>query len=157
VIAMPASASFSLDVVDLAGTIEFGHRLGTALFPGAAVALIGPLGAGKTQLVKAIAEGLGIADSRVVSSPTFVLIQEYNARLPIYHFDAYRLTGAAELFDLGVHEYLEGRGVCMLEWADRVEECLPLEHLRITLEITGPSSRRLHVHARGERYVDLVK
>jgi tRNA threonylcarbamoyladenosine biosynthesis protein TsaE len=154
---MPASASFSLDVVDLAGTIEFGHRLGTALFPGAAVALIGPLGAGKTQLVKAIAEGLGIADSRVVSSPTFVLIQEYNARLPIYHFDAYRLTGAAELFDLGVHEYLEGRGVCLVEWADRVEECLPLVHLRITLDITGASSRRLHVEARGERYVDLVR
>jgi tRNA threonylcarbamoyladenosine biosynthesis protein TsaE len=86
-----------------------------------------------------------------------VLIQEYNARLPIYHFDAYRLPGAAELFDLGVHEYLEGRGVCLVEWADRVEDCLPSEHLRIILEITGASSRLLHVEARGEQYVELVK
>src|SRR5712691_3449523 len=101
----------SLDVSDLAGTTVFGRRLAEVLFPGAVIALIGPLGAGKTHLVRAVAEGLGIADSRVVSSPTFVLIQEYAAGLPIYHFDAYRLQGAADFFDLGAHEYFESNGV----------------------------------------------
>src|SRR5215471_3766694 len=112
---MPLTATF--DVPDLAGTIELGRRLGELLFPGAVVALVGPLGAGKTHLVRAVAEGLGIADSRAVSSPTFVLIQEYRARLPIYHFDAYRLRSQAEFFDLGVHEYFEGDGVSLVEWA----------------------------------------
>src|SRR5438067_5340354 len=105
-----------INVSDLVGTQALGHGLGGALFDGAVVALIGPLGAGKTHLVRAVAEGLGIADSRVVSSPTFVLIQEYNARLPIYHFDAYRLRGPGDFLDLGVHEYFEGRGVCLVEW-----------------------------------------
>src|SRR5262245_32458269 len=82
----------SIDLVDLTATSAFGRHLGSLLFPGAVVALSGPLGAGKTHLVRAIAEGMEIADSRVVSSPTFVLIQEYEARLPIYHFDAYRLN-----------------------------------------------------------------
>jgi tRNA threonylcarbamoyladenosine biosynthesis protein TsaE len=150
------SQSLLVDVPDLAGTEAFGRRLGAVLFRGAVVALIGPLGAGKTQLARAIAEGLGIPDSRVVTSPTFVLIQEYSARLPIYHFDAYRLAGAGELFDLGVSEYFEGDGVSLVEWADRALECLPAEHLRVTVEITGPTSRRFSVEGRGERYVDLL-
>src|SRR5262245_14918163 len=105
---------------DLEATRAFGRQLAEVLFPGAVVALIGPLGAGKTHLVRAVAEGLGLKDARAVSSPTFVLIQEYAARLPVYHFDAYRLRSAAEFFDLGAHEYFEGRGVCFVEWADRV-------------------------------------
>src|SRR5437588_12756061 len=108
-----------IELPEPSATTAFGRRLGGLLFPGAVVALIGPLGAGKTHLVRAIAEGLDIADSRAVSSPTFVLIQEYHARLPIYHFDAYRLRTAAEFFDLGAHEYFEGKGVCLVEWADR--------------------------------------
>src|SRR6266511_3298084 len=127
------SESLTLDVPDLAGTTAFGRRLADLLFPGAVVALVGPLGAGKTHLVRAVAEGLGLADSRAVSSPTFVLIQEYEARLPVYHFDAYRLRGAGEFFDLGAHEYFAGGGVCLVEWADRVAACLPAEHLRLTL------------------------
>src|SRR5947209_10992670 len=137
---MPEALTF--DVADLAGTVAFGHRLADLLFPGAVVALVGPLGAGKTHLVRAVAEGLGVADSRVVTSPTFVLIQEYAARLPIYHFDAYRLRGAAEFVELGAHEYFAGDGVCLVEWADRVAGCLPKEYLRVTLEVTGETSRR---------------
>jgi tRNA threonylcarbamoyladenosine biosynthesis protein TsaE len=118
--------------------------------------LIGPLGAGKTHLVRAVAEGLGIADSRAVSSPTFVLIQEYAARLPIYHFDAYRLQSEAEFHDLGANEYFAGDGVCLVEWADRVPGSLPAEHLRIEFSVTGESSRRARFAASGERYKKLV-
>jgi tRNA threonylcarbamoyladenosine biosynthesis protein TsaE len=147
----------TLDLPDPAATEAMGRRLGECLFPGAVVALVGPLGAGKTYLVRAVAQGLGIPDSRVVSSPTFVLIQEYEARLPIYHFDAYRLRGAGELFDLGVYEYFEGRGVCLVEWADRALECLPDEYLRIDLEVTGEASRRARLTPRGARYAELVR
>src|SRR5438309_12001365 len=115
--------SFTIEIPDLDATLAFGRRLAELLFSGAVVALVGPLGAGKTHLVRAVAEGLGIADSRVVNSPTFVLIQEYVARLPVYHFDAYRLRAPAEFSDLGVHEYFEGDGVSLVEWADRVEAC----------------------------------
>src|SRR6266480_1680654 len=105
-------AALLVDAPDLAATEALGRRLGTALFPGAVVALVGPLGAGKTNLARAMAEGLGIANADVVTSPTFVLIQEYAARLPIYHFDAYRLAREADFADLGVHEYFHGDGVC---------------------------------------------
>src|SRR5579885_705120 len=130
-------ASLVLDVPDLAGTMALGHRLGARLFPGSVIGLIGPLGAGKTHFVRAVAEGLGMKDSRVVSSPTFVLIQEYRARLPVYHFDAYRLKTAAEFADLGVHEYFANDGVCLVEWADRVTDLLPAERLEIFVAITG--------------------
>jgi tRNA threonylcarbamoyladenosine biosynthesis protein TsaE len=142
----------TIDLPDPEATRHLGQRLGRLLFPGAVVALVGPLGAGKTHLVRAVAEGLDVADSRLVTSPTFVLIQEYPGRLPIYHFDAYRLSGAVPFADLGVHEYLEGDGVCLVEWADRVEPCLPAEHLRITLTITAPNSRRAVLEAHGARW-----
>jgi tRNA threonylcarbamoyladenosine biosynthesis protein TsaE len=151
------SDSITLNLPDLEATLAFGRRLAGLLFPGAVVALIGPLGAGKTHLVRAVAEGLGLADGRAVSSPTFVLIQEYPARLPVYHFDAYRLGGPEEFLDLGAHEYFEGAGVCLVEWADRVESCLPPDHLRITLAVTGETSRGLAVEGFGERYAALVR
>jgi tRNA threonylcarbamoyladenosine biosynthesis protein TsaE len=150
-------ASLTVDLLDLAATETFGRRLGRLFFPGAVVALLGPLGAGKTHLVRAIAEGLDIADSRAVRSPTFVLIQEYRARLPIYHFDAYRLRGEREFLDLGVYEYLEGDGVCLIEWADRVAGCLPAKHLRIELAVTGETSRHAIATATGERYERLLR
>jgi len=145
------------DAVDEAATAEFGRRLAPVLFSGAVIGLIGQLGAGKTRLVRAIAEGLDIADPRAVSSPTFVLIQEYNAGLPIYHFDAYRLHSEAEFFDLGAHEYFQGQGVCLVEWADRVQGCLPAEHLRIHIHVTGPDSRKFVIEGYGERYEELVR
>lgn len=148
--------AFQLDLPDLEATTAFGKRLAGLLFPGAVVALVGPLGAGKTHLVRAVADGLGIRDGRLVSSPTFVLIQEYAARLPIYHFDAYRLRDAAEFDEIGAQEYFEGDGVCLVEWADRVEEALPAEHLRVELAVIGEISRRAVVTGRGERPALLV-
>jgi tRNA threonylcarbamoyladenosine biosynthesis protein TsaE len=148
--------AMALDLPDLAATEALGRRLGGLLFPGAVVALVGPLGAGKTHLVRAVAEGLGLADPRAVSSPTFVLIQEYRARLPVYHFDAYRLRSEAEFFDLGAHEYFEGDGVCLVEWADRVPGSLPAEHLLVRLDVTGATSRRATVLAHGPAYEALV-
>ncbi|HZT79711.1 MAG TPA: tRNA (adenosine(37)-N6)-threonylcarbamoyltransferase complex ATPase subunit type 1 TsaE [Gemmataceae bacterium] len=150
-------ASFTLDLPDLAATAAFGRRLAGLLFPGAVVSLVGPLGAGKTHLVRAVAEGLGVPDGRVVSSPTFVLIQEYAARLPVYHFDAYRLRGEAEFLDLGAWEYFDGGGVCLVEWGDRVQGCLPRDHLVVTLSVTGETSRRAVVEGFGERYEAVVR
>ncbi len=152
----PLIVSLVLDMPDLAATAAFGRRLGGLLFPGAVVALVGELGAGKTHLARAIAEGLGVPDSRVVTSPTFVLVQEYQGRLPISHFDAYRLHSEGEFADLGAAEYFEGGGVSLVEWADRVPGCLPAEHLRVTLAITGETSRRALVEGRGRRYEALV-
>ena len=146
----------SIDVNSLAETEALGRRLAAHLFPGAIVALVGPLGAGKTNLVRAIALGLDIANPAIVNSPTFVLIQEYEARLPIYHFDAYRLTTEAAFTDLGVHEYFEGAGVCLIEWADKVPSCLPQERLEIQITITGEQSRRFQMKGIGERYEAIV-
>jgi tRNA threonylcarbamoyladenosine biosynthesis protein TsaE len=141
-----------IDLRDLEATARLGRRLGGLLFPGAVVALEGPLGAGKTHLVRAVAEGLGVKNPAVVTSPTFVLLQEYAGRLPVYHFDAYRLRGPGEFADLGAQEYFEGEGVCLVEWADRVSGLLPSEHLRVTLTITGETARRATVEGKGSRY-----
>ena len=142
----------TLNIPDLAATEAFGRRLGALLFPGAVVALVGPLGAGKTHLTRAIAEGLGVRNPAAVTSPTFVLIQEYPARLPVYHFDAYRLSGPREFAELGVDEYFHGDGVCVVEWADKVEPTLPADHLRVVISPMDENRRRFEVTACGERY-----
>lgn len=146
---------FTIEVADLAATEAFGRRLGELLHPGAVIALVGQLGAGKTHLTRAIAEGLGVANPAVVNSPTFVLIQEYRARLPIYHFDAYRLSGSREFAELGVEEYFRGDGVCVVEWADRVDAALPTDHLRIEIEIVDENRRRFRITTKGKRFDDL--
>jgi tRNA threonylcarbamoyladenosine biosynthesis protein TsaE len=143
---------FAHDVPDLAGTEALGRRLGELLFPGAVVALVGTLGAGKTHLARAIAEGLQVRNPAAVNSPTFVLIQEYAARLPIYHFDTYRLSGVREFAELGADEYLRGDGVCVIEWADKVEPALPVDHLRVEIEALTPTARRFTARAGGARH-----
>jgi tRNA threonylcarbamoyladenosine biosynthesis protein TsaE len=152
---MARSAAF--DIPDLAATEAFGRRLGALLFPNAVVALIGPLGAGKTHLARAIAQGLNIANPFIVTSPTFVLIQEYSARIPIFHFDAYRLGGPREFLELGAEEYYESGGVCLIEWADRVADALPLKHLKIEIQPVDENRRRFEVTATGAGYERLVQ
>ena len=119
------------------------------------MALNGTLGAGKTHLVRAIAEGLG-ANPAAVNSPTFVLIQEYAGRLPIFHFDAYRLGAVREFADLGANEYFEAGGVCLVEWAEKVEPALPPEYLRIDIEVLDENRRRFKLTAMGERHKELL-
>lgn len=144
------------EIANLPEMEALGRRLGLLLFPGAVIALVGPLGAGKTHLTRAIAEGLDVVHPSIVTSPTFVLIQEYPARLPIYHFDAYRLRDAEAFEELGVSEYFTGDGVCLVEWADRVWGAMPRELLRVDIQPTGEHSRRVELTAIGEPYKALL-
>lgn len=145
-----------LHLSNLADTERLGRQLGAALFPGAVVSLVGPLGAGKTALVRAVAEGLGLADPTQVTSPTFVLIQEYATRWPLFHLDVYRLKTLDEFLDLGIEEYLTSGGVCIIEWGDRVAAALPTDRLNITLEATGEHARRVTLVAGGPCHQDLL-
>ena len=148
--------TLTIALANPAATDELGFALGERLFPGAVVALDGQLGAGKTHLVRAIAAGLRVRNLAAVNSPTFVLIQEYAARLPIAHFDTYRLGSEREFAELGVDEYFAAGGVCLIEWADKVVGVLPADRLTITLTVTGPESRSAHLTAGGPRHATLM-
>ncbi len=145
-----------VNAADEAATAALGHALAGLLPPGTTVALCGTLGAGKTRLVQAIAEGLGV-NRREVVSPTFVLIQEYGGRRKIYHIDAYRLRDDDEFQQLGPDEYFESDGLVLIEWADRVERSLPRDHVEIRIEVTGSESRRFEIRAVGRRYEDVLR
>lgn len=134
-----------------ADTRRLGLTLGALLFDGAVVALNGPLGAGKTRLVQAVAEARG-HDPRDVVSPTFTLIQEYRGARPVYHFDAYRLRDDDEFLNLGPDEYFYGSGVSLVEWAERVAGCLPAEYLEVVSRPAAPTVREFTISAHGERY-----
>jgi len=137
------------------GTERLGSALAEKLCAGMVVALVGDLGAGKTRLVQSIAAAMGVP--RVdVNSPTFVLIQEYEGRLPLFHIDTYRLRDTDEFLELGTDELIEDEGVCLIEWADRVIDVLPKDLLRIEIECTGETSRRFQLTGSGPRSNRLV-
>lgn len=136
-------------------TEALGRKLAELLPDGAVVALVGPLGAGKTRLVQAVAEASGV-DRRAVSSPTFVLVHEYRGRRPLFHFDAYRVKDDDEFLALAPFEYFDAGGVSFVEWADRVIDCLPRDYLEVTIEPTGLESRRFTVNARGQQLQPVV-
>ena len=138
-------------------TFHLGQQLGAMLNAGDLVAFCGDLGAGKTCCIQGIAVGLGVADLSLVTSPTFTLIQEYQGRFPIYHFDVYRLTQEEDLYDLGYEEYFYGEGVTLVEWAERIPHFLPAEHLVIHLHIEANQTRRVQFHAYGAYYEDLLR
>jgi tRNA threonylcarbamoyladenosine biosynthesis protein TsaE len=139
------------------GTDRLGAALASALPPGTVVALIGTLGAGKTRLVQAVAAALGVPRANV-TSPTFVLVNEYRGgRLPIYHFDTYRLKDDDEFLNLGPDEYFDGNGITFIEWADRVTDLLPTERVEIAITLTGDSTREFLVQGKGPQTSALVE
>ena len=123
--------------------------------PGTVVALIGTLGAGKTRLVQAVAAALGVPTGNV-TSPTFVLVNEYTGgRMPIYHFDTYRLKDEDEFLELGPGEYFDSNGLVFIEWADRVAELLPDGRLEVQIEVTGDTERRISVRGTSPRMEEI--
>jgi tRNA threonylcarbamoyladenosine biosynthesis protein TsaE len=137
-------------------TDALGAALAEVLPRGTVVALCGTLGAGKTRLVQAIAEACGL-DRRNVTSPTFVLVQEHHGRRTIYHLDAYRLNSPDEFLDLGAEEYFQTDGLVLIEWADRVTDCLPADRLDIQVEVAGDTVRRFEITAHGPRCVEALE
>jgi tRNA threonylcarbamoyladenosine biosynthesis protein TsaE len=127
-------------------TVEFGRRLGSQLRGGEVIAICGPLGSGKTHLIKGIAAGAGAGDSRNVNSPTFVIVNEYSGRLDIYHIDAYRINSISEFVMLGFDDFCYRQSVVLIEWADRVESVLKnMDCIWVVLEHTGPNQRSIKV------------
>lgn len=142
---------FQFQADNEAETFRLGAALARHLPNGSVVALIGTLGAGKTRLVQAIAEGCGVGRRDVVS-PTFVLVHEYPGDRMLYHMDAYRLKDEDEFLELGPEEYFEGDGITLIEWADRVEGCLPRQRLEVRIEVTGSETRSFQLVAWGSKY-----
>lgn len=136
-------------------TGDLARYLGEIAQPGTLLVLDGPLGAGKTSFVQGLAQGLGITG--IVNSPTFNIVKEYNGRLPLYHFDLYRLEDGEELWELGLDEYLNSGGVCALEWGERAQGLLPNERLHIRLENRGESMRSLFFTPVGSMHKSLVE
>ncbi|MCE2413631.1 tRNA (adenosine(37)-N6)-threonylcarbamoyltransferase complex ATPase subunit type 1 TsaE [Candidatus Poribacteria bacterium] len=112
-----------------------GEKLGKTLKRGDVIALVGDLGTGKTCLTQGIARGVGIARDEVVNSPSYILINEYNGTIPIYHIDLYRLENRAEIAELGLSEYIDGDGICIIEWAERITDSLPETCIKIQITL----------------------
>jgi tRNA threonylcarbamoyladenosine biosynthesis protein TsaE len=157
---MSTDQLFEYQSTSEAETIAFGDRIGRRLEPGDLLLLLAPFGAGKTHLTKGIAAGLGV-DPDEVNSPSFVIVNQYTAgapwrRMPIFHADLYRIETSHDLGTVGLEECLNGDGVCIIEWAERAADWLPRERLEVEIAETGPTSRRLLLRPRGERYERLV-
>ncbi|HUT29958.1 MAG TPA: tRNA (adenosine(37)-N6)-threonylcarbamoyltransferase complex ATPase subunit type 1 TsaE [Sedimentisphaerales bacterium] len=127
-------------------TIEIGRKIGSQLKGAEVLAICGPLGSGKTHLIKGIAAGAGAADARQVNSPTFVIVNEYAGRLDIYHIDAYRLDSVEQFEMLGFDDFCYPRSVVLIEWGDKVESALRgLQYIRLSLSRVGRTRRAIHI------------
>lgn len=124
-------------------TKEIGRKIARRLKPKDVVALFGGLGAGKTILVKGIAEGLGAREGEVVS-PSFVILREYKTKIPLYHFDLYRLKNI-DVYRLGFDEYFYGDGITVVEWAERIKSALPKKCLSVYLSVVGKNKRKIKI------------
>ena len=135
-----------------AETEAVGEKLGKALLPGAVIAYRGDLGAGKTAFTRGLARGLGCTEQ--VTSPTYTIVNEYlSGRMPLFHFDMYRLKSAEDLWDIGWDDYLERGGVCAVEWSENVEDAME-DAVYVTIEKSGEDSRIITIEG-GERLADL--
>ncbi|MGP4066237.1 tRNA (adenosine(37)-N6)-threonylcarbamoyltransferase complex ATPase subunit type 1 TsaE [Oceanobacillus sp. M65] len=134
-------------------TRQVAAQLAVLLKPGDVVTLEGELGAGKTSFTKGLANGLGV--KRHVSSPTFTIIKEYQGELPLYHMDVYRLENSEE--DIGFDEYFNGDGICVVEWAQFINEFLPEERLEIEIQYAGEESRTIQFKAYGTHFEGILR
>ena len=139
-----------------AATAAWGERLGRLLAPGDFVALRGELGAGKTRFAQGVARGLEVDSAQPVTSPTFTLLNIYPGRVPLYHFDLYRLAGDDDVAELGFGDYFHGDGVCLVEWAERLVTELPATYLTITFAHAGEERRTLTFEPCGERFTEIL-
>jgi tRNA threonylcarbamoyladenosine biosynthesis protein TsaE len=139
-------------------TFRLGARLGGLLQPGDVVALVGELGAGKTQLVRGTCEGAAVPASEV-SSPSFAIVATYHGRIPVHHADLYRISDEDELYATGFFDLVGGEGALLVEWADQVPGALPAERLEITLAHVedAPDHRIVRVVGAGERHAELAR
>ena len=135
-------------------TQKIGARIGELALPGDVFLLSGRLGAGKTCLTQGIAWGLNIKEYAL--SPTFVIVREMHGRLPLYHIDLYRLDNINEIEDLGLDDYLYGKGACVVEWAEKALGLLPSEHLLIQIDFLSDTVRSLQLKPSGKRYQELL-
>ena len=127
-------------------TIALGRRFGSQLKGGEVIAVCGALGSGKTHLIKGIAAGAGAKDRKEVTSPTFVIVNEYSGRLHIYHIDAYRLDSITEFEMLGFDDFCCPQSVVLIEWADKVESALrTVNYIRIELSHIEKNKRKIHI------------
>lgn len=137
-------------------TQKLGYKLGKLLKKGDVICLTGDLGAGKTTFTKSIAKGLEVNEE--VTSPTFIIINEYDGRLPVYHFDVYRIMDIEEMYEIGYEEYFYGDGVCIVEWASQIEELIPKEHLWIEIKLgDSENSREFHFKPTTEHFKKIVE
>jgi tRNA threonylcarbamoyladenosine biosynthesis protein TsaE len=136
-------------------TQKVGISIGKLAEPGDLLLLIGDLGTGKTCLTQGIAYGLDIQEYTL--SPSFVIMRELHGRLPLYHMDFYRLENIAEISDLGLDDYLFGKGVCVIEWANRGLTVLPKDHLLIGIDYLAENERSFVIEPLGDRYIKMVK
>lgn len=152
-----AALAGTLNSTSPSDTHEVGRRLGAAAEPGTLIALVGPLGAGKTQLAKGVAAGLGVTS--VVNSPTFILMNEHAGRLPMFHIDAYRIDDVDEAAAAGLLDERQAGGVAVVEWADRLSGSLAVDRLDLELEANAaePSGRTLRWRATGPRHATLAR
>ncbi len=137
-------------------TIRIGKSIGSRLRAGDVVALVGELGAGKTQFIKGLASGAGVGKPTYVSSPSFTLINEYPGKVPFYHIDLFRLESQKEAEGLGLEDYLHGAGITAIEWADKIPSLLPGEMLSIHMVYTGKNTRSIEMTGKGKRYEEFV-
>jgi len=140
-----------------AATESLAGKVGQLLLPGDFISLCGELGAGKTRFASGIARGLGVDPAIHVTSPTYTLLNIYQGRLPLYHFDLYRLSGDDEVADLGFAEYFSGDGVCLVEWSERLKDELPPGRLEIYLSYVDENSRKIELLSTSPRYARLIE
>ncbi len=138
-------------------TFQVGKGIGNRLLPGDVVALVGELGAGKTQFIKGLAAGVGMGNPNDFSSPSFTLINEYPGKIPFYHIDLFRLGKEKEAETLGLEECFQGGGITAIEWADKIPSLLSEEVLLIHIAYTGKNTRSLEIIGKGKRYLNVIE